>query len=182
MTIEKVKKRSGKTEKFSRHKLLKSIHMSMHRIGIDDKHLEEKITDGVIKHLKHRRVADAENIRSAVCFVLRKNKHHNVCDFYSLVWLHAKPVKIRNVIKRSGRKEKFSPEKLFKSIQKSFKSSHIHDGLLLESVTREIIYKLGKRYKGKEVETEDIRNFAEYVLKKRKLGNVAKHYIMHRYM
>ena len=182
MTIKKVKKRSGKVEKFSKKKLLKSIHISMHRIGIDDKRLEEKITDGVIKKLGKKRIIDTENIRSAVCSVLRKNKHHNVCDFYSLVWLHAKPVKIRNVIKRSGRKEKFSPEKLFKSIQKSFKSSHIHDGLLLESVTREIIYKLGRRYKGKEVPTEDIRNFTEYVLIKRKLNNVAKHYIMHRYM
>ena len=180
--IQKVIKRNGKIEKFSRRKLLKSIHISMHRIGIDDKKLEEKITDGMIKHLQRKRIVDTEDIRSAVCFVLRKNKHHNVCDFYSLVWLHAKPVKIKNVIKRSGRKEKFSPEKLFKSVQKSFKSAHIHDGLLLESVTREIIYKIGKRYRSKEVETEDIRNFAEYVLIKRKLGNVAKHYIMHRYM
>ncbi len=180
--IEKVKKRTGKVEKFSRNKLLRSIHMSMHRVGIDDRHLEEKIADGVIKHLKHRRIADTENVRSAVCSVLKQNRHHEVCDFYSLIWLHAKPVKIKNVIKRNGRREKFSPEKLFKSVQKSFKSAHVHDGLILESVTREIIYRLGKRYKSKDVAVEDIRDFVEYILIKRKLGNAAKHYIMHRYM
>ncbi len=178
----KVKKHSGKVEEFSRHKLLRSIHISMHRIGISDKRLEEKITDGVIKDLKRKKTVDTEHIRSAVCTVLRRNKHHEVCDFYALVWLHAKPVKIRSIIKRSGRKEKFSPEKLFKSVQKAFKQAHTHDGLLLESVTREIIYKLGRRYKNKDANATDIRDFVEYVLIKRKLGNVAKHYIMHRYM
>lgn len=180
--IQKVIKRNGRVEKFSRRKLLKSIHISMHRIGIDDKHLEEKITDGIVHHLRRKKIVDTEGIRSAVCTVLKRKKHHEVCDFYSLVWLHTKPVKIKNVIKRDGRKQKFSPEKLFKSIQKAFAHEHIHDGLLLESVTREAIYKLGKRYKSKDVTTQEVRDFVEYVLLRRKLTKVAKQYIIHRYM
>lgn len=180
--MEKVRKRKGKIEKFRKHKLWKSIHLSMRRTGVDNKQLEEKVTDDVVKHLKRKKTATSEDIRNAVCVVLKKNKHHEVCDFYSLVWLHAKPVKIKGVIKRSGRKEKFSPEKLFKSVQKSFSNAHVHDGRKLENVTCDILVRLNSRYKGKDVSVEDIRDFIELSLMKHKLDNVAKHYILHRYM
>ena len=174
---ERVKKRDGSVEKFDRKKLLKSIHVSMQRKN--NPHLEEKITNDVMKQLKKKTVS-VENIRSAVCVVLRKNKHHEVCDFYSMVWLHAKPVKIRYVIKRNGKKEKFSPEKLFKSVQKSFKSAHEEGGL--EAVMKEVLERLNKHHKGKDVESSEIKDMVEYVLVKRKLLNVSKHYIVYRYM
>jgi len=180
--IERVKKRNGRIEKFSRQKILRSIRISLHMMGKESLKLEEKITDDVINRLKTKKSVDTEDIRKSVCSALRKNKHHDVCDFYSLVWLHAKPVKIRYVIKRHGGKEKFSPEKLFKSVQKSFNHAHVKDGKRLQDTVNHIFLLLNKKYSNKDIETTEIKDIVEYVLVKRKLDNVAKHYIMYRYM
>ncbi len=180
--IEKVKKRTGRIENFNRNKVLSSIHKSMQQAGIKNLNLEEKITNDVINKLKRKRVVSVEDIRKAVCHVLKKNKRHRVCDFYSLVWLHAKPVKIIYVIKRDGRKEKFSPEKLFKSVQKSFDRAYVKDGKTLGSVVKEALETLNKRYKDKYVASDEIKDIVEYVLLKRKLPEVAKQYVIYRYM
>ncbi len=180
--VEKVKKRNGRIQKFDTKRLLKSIHVSLHKTGLDNVKLEERIADGVVKHIGHRKVADTEDIRSAVCYVLKKNKHHEACDFYSLVWLHAKPVKVKYVMKRHGRKEKFSPEKLFKSVQKSFNAAGVKDGKALQDSMQEILRILGKRYKGKYATSDEIKDIVEYALVKRNLNSAAKNYIMYRYM
>ena len=63
---------------------------------------------GMVKEadiLKKKKVVDTEDIRKTVCYALRKDKYHRVCDYYGLVWLHAKPVNIKGVIKRDGRKD-----------------------------------------------------------------------------
>src|SRR3989338_8905858 len=143
--MEQVRKRSGRVEKFSRRKLLESLHAALHWAGISDMELEEKLTADVVYQLK-RKTVSREDIRSAVCASLKKEKHHQACDFYSLVWLHAKPVKIRSVIKRHGSRERFSPEKLFKSVQKAFKHSRMNDGKLLELVVRDALAMLGRKY------------------------------------
>ena len=182
--IEKVKKRNRRKEKFSRHKLLSSIHHAMHFAGIRSRKLEEKIAEDVIKRLSagKRKTADTEDIRKAVCASLNKNRMHKVCDFYSLVWLHAKPTRIRSVIKRDGRKEKFSAMKLFKSVQKSCKHAGAKDGKLLQKIMQDVLKILAKRYKGKDVPVEAIKETAEYVMVKHKLPKVAKRYILYRYM
>lgn len=179
--IEKVKKRSGRTEKFSRHKLLKSVHAALHWARKGNAALEEKITAAVTKKLK-KKTADTEDIRKAVCSVLKKNRHHEVCDFYSLVWLHEKPAGIKAVIKRDGTREKFSPEKLFRSVQKGFKQSGARDGQVLQKVMHDILRILERRYRGKDVHAENIKEAVEFVLMKRRLSRVAKHYILYRYM
>ncbi len=176
----KIKKRNGTVEKFSRHKLLQSLHNSMRHANIHNSHLENEITDEVIRSLK-RKTVTSEDIRKAMCSALKRNNHHEICDYYSLVWLHAKPTKIRNVIKRNGQREKFSPEKLFKSVQKTFKNSHVRDDRKLELVAREILNALGKKYKNKNITTNEIMDIADYVLVKRKLNSIAKHYVMYRY-
>ncbi len=180
--IERVRKRNGKVEKFNKHKLLHSIHHAMHMTGISDAALEEKVAKDVIIRLKKKKVVDTEDIRKTVCFALRKDKHHKVCNYYELVWLHVKPVKIKGVIKRDGRKEKFSPEKLFKSVQKTFKLAGMQDGLKLQKAMQDILAIIGKKYKGEYVSTENIKGIVEYVLVKRKLYDVAKRYIQYRYM
>ena len=179
---EKVKKRSGKREKFSKHKLLHSIHHAMHMAGISDIALEERIAGDVINRLKKKKVVDTEDIRKTACYALRKDKYHRVCDYYGLVWLHAKPVNIKGVIKRDGRKEKFSPEKLFKSVQKTFKLAGMKDGLKLQKVMQDILSIIGKKYKGGYVSAENMKEIAEYVLVRRKLYGAAKRYIQYRYM
>lgn len=178
---EKVKKRNGRTEKFSRHKLLQSLHHALRMARRKDAALEERITEVVIRRLKHRKVINAEDIRKNVCTVLRKNRHHEICDYYELVWLHSRPVRIKAVIKRSGRKERFSPEKLFRSVLKSFKHAGVEDGLMLQKAVQDILKLLRNRYAGKEVHTEAIRELTELVLMRRKLPVVAKRYVLYRY-
>lgn len=179
---EKVKKRSGKREKFSRHKLLHSIHHAMHMAGISDIALEERIAGDVMNRLKKKKLVDTEDIRKTVCYALRKDNHHRVCDYYELVWLHAKPVRIKGVIKRDGRKEKFSPEKLFKSVQKTFKLAGTQDGLKLQKAMQDILSIIGKKYKNEYVSAENMKEIVGYVLVKRKLYGVARRYIQYRYM
>lgn len=89
-------------------------------------------------------------------------------------------LKIKYVVKRSGRKEKFSPEKLFKSVQKAFKSARVHDNRKLESVMQKILKQLSRK-KGGSIASDEIRDITEYVLLKKKLDKVAKHYIIYRY-
>lgn len=180
--IEKVKKRNGRIEKFQRHKLLKSIHESLDWAGINDMELEDKLADKAMKSIHEKKIIDTEDIRNAVCLALKKNKHHEVCDFYSLVWLHAKPAKIRYVIKRHGDNERFSPEKLFKSVQKSFKHAHVKDGKRLQDAINDILAFINKKSGGKYIESYEIKEIVEYVLVKRNLGKVAKAYVMYKYM
>ncbi len=179
---EKVKKRNGKREKFNKHKLLHSIHHAMHMAGISNATFEEKIASDVINRLKKKKVVDTEDIRKTVCYALRKDKHHKVCDYYELVWLHAKPVKIKGVIKRDGRNEKFSPEKLFKSVQKSFKQAGIQDGKALQKVMQDVLSALGKKYTNKHVPIENIKETVEFYLVRRRFPEVAKRYMLYRYM
>jgi transcriptional regulator NrdR family protein len=180
--IERIKKRNGKVEKFSRHKLLRSVQISLQSAGTDYAKIEEKIADTAIAKLGRKRTVDTEDIRDAVCYALKRHNRHEACDFYSLVWLHAKPVKIKYVLKRHGRKEKFSIEKLFRSVKKAFAGAHVKDGRVLQFVMKDVINLLNKQPTNKVMQTAEIRDLVEYVLVKRGLDNVARHYIMYRYM
>lgn len=178
----KIKHRDGKIESFSKQKLRKSIRLSFDRMGIKDSRAEEKITSDAVRHLPRKGVLDTEDVRNAVCRALKDTKHHNICDFYSLVWLHFRPVTIRYVIKLNGRREKFSVEKLLKSVQKSFAEAYMRNSRLLELVMRDVLEIIDKRHKNKNIDSAEIKAIVDYVLVKRKLPEVAKHYIVHRYM
>ncbi len=88
---------------------------------------------------------------------------------------------IKGVIKKNGRKEKFSTDKLLKSLQKSFSSAHSKDGAILEKVANEIVSTLNRKYSNKFVHTDEIKAVTEQVLIRRKLSSVAKHYKLHKY-
>ena len=89
--------------------------------------------------------------------------------------------RIKGVIKKTGRKEKFSHEKLFKSLQKSFNSAHAKDGVVLEKVVKETMSALNNKYSNKFVHTDEIKAVIERILVKKKLNSVAKHYKLHKY-
>ena len=93
-----------------------------------------------------------------------------------------KNIKIKYVLKRNGRKERFSSEKLFKSIQKSMKDTDGYDSKMCRKITVEIIRHLEKKYKGKVIDTFRIREAATYYLTKKKLKGIARFYILHRYL
>lgn len=175
-----VRKKDGRLQKFDRRKLLGSLVHSMHMTGFRKTELAPKITDDAIRGLK-KSVASSVDISNAVCSSLKKNRHHDLCDAYSLVWLHAKPSKIRYVIKKHGGREKFSPEKLFKSVQKAFKNSYSEELRMLQTVVNEILALLNKKHAGKSVSHEEIHDIVEYVLIKKKLAKIAQHYIMYKY-
>ena len=181
--IEKVKKRNGKVEKFSHQKLINSIDLAMHISGRQNKDLSHKVAHDTTKILegKRKQTVTSEDIRKSVCTALKKDKHHDVCEFFSLVWLHSKPTKIRHVVKRDGRKERFSSEKLFKSVQKSFRHSGINDQRELLKTTQQILETLRRQYANKEVHSENIKLATEYVLTKR-APKAARHYVLYRYV
>lgn len=110
-------------------------------------------------------------------YVIKKSEH---AQTHKAGIIHRKS-RIKGVIKRSGKQEKFSSQKLFKSIQKSFISAHSKNGIMLENASKEIISKLNKKYSNKLVHTHEIKAVAYNVLVKKKLNTEAKHYRLHRY-
>ena len=183
MAIKKIKKKDGTVEKFQFKKLNESISRACEQAKFK-LCPPEALAKDVLKDLekKNKRQIDVEDVRSAVCSVLKKNKMHNVCDTYLFVWLHSRKPKIKRVEKRDGSFQEFSPEKVFKSIQKSLRQSHIEDGNQAEKLTKEALSILDKKFSGKVVPVRDIKEVIEFVLVKNKLPGVAKKYILYRYM
>ena len=185
MAIKKIKKRDGTVEKFEFKKLTKSIRSACEQAKFK-LCPPEVLADEVNKALEKKRkdTIDAEDVRSTVCSVFKKNNMHGVCESYLFVWLHSKKPKIKKVEKRDGTIEGFNPEKIFKSIQKSLHQSHIKDGNFAEKMTKETISILDKRFgsKKKPVPVWDIKDVIEFVLVKNKMPSVAKKYILYRYM
>lgn len=89
-------------------------------------------------------------------------------------------LKIKYVVKRSGRREKFSAGKLFISVQKAFRNAYVHDNRKLESVMQDVLRQLSRRKK-RDIRSDEIKDITEYVLLRKKLNKVAKHYIIYRY-
>lgn len=183
MHVQKVVKRTGRVEKFSLHKLEHSISLAMKQANA--KGNSREIAYHVVTELqkKQRKNAiDVDKIKNVTCSVLRKNGLHKACDYYMFVWLHSKPAKTKKVIKRDGRIVQFHPVRIFKSIQKSMKQAHVKNLLLAGKMTNEVIKIIDRKYKGKPVPVEFIRDTIEHILRKNKLHQAAKAYILYRYM
>lgn len=86
------------------------------------------------------------------------------------------------VMKRDGTVEKFSSQKIFKSISKSLKETGYKNKKLAAKLTKHAVSLLTKRYKGEVVPVESIKETVEFVLVKNKLPQVAKRYALYRYV
>ena len=182
MKIRKVVKRTGRLEKFSLHKLEHSLHLAMNqaRVKGDAKKLAHLVVAELHKNLKKDSV-DVDKIRKTCVKVLRNHKMSKASDYYMFRWLHSKPSKTKKVVKRNGRVTKFHPVRIYKSIQKAMRQTHVKNLLLAAKMTTQVIASIDKKYKGKPVPSEEIRNEIEKVLKKNKHHNAAKHYVLYRY-
>ncbi len=90
--------------------------------------------------------------------------------------------RISKVQKRNGSIQKFMPEKLFRSINKSLAHSGIENKKLSRKIMQEAINILEKKYKGKTIPVEVIKQTAGKVLVKNKLPEAARFYLLHRYL
>ena len=90
--------------------------------------------------------------------------------------------KTTKVIKRDGRAERFQYRKMLSSIRKAMAHAHVRSPDLAESLAKEAVGMINRKYKGKPVPVEAIKETVEFVLVKNKLPNVAKAYILYRYM
>jgi len=182
MRIEKVLKRNGRVENFSLHKLEHSISLAMKQANAKNNAKEIAHQVAAELHKKYRKKVDVEKIKNVTCSVLVKNGLRKACDYYMFVWLHSKPAKTKKAIKRDGRVVQFHPVRIFKSIQKSMKQAHVKNLLLAGKMTNEVIKIIDRKYKGKLVPVEAIKDAIEFVLAKNKMPEAAKAYILYRYM
>ncbi len=106
----------------------------------------------------------------------------DVIKAYNLVFLHIKGLKIKNVMKRDGRVVNFKMHNIFKSIRKAFSQAGVDDGKKCEDITKEVVNILNKKFAGKTVPVENIKETVEHVLVRRKLPKVARAYLLYRYM
>ena len=177
-------KLDGTEERFRRNKIKNSLIRVLNHIGKHDRNIVNVLTDKVCHKLnKFKRIKlNVDEIRVTIRKVLKEHKLNEAAQYYELVFLHIKNIKIKKVIKRTGRIEKFEPHKIFKSIRKSFIQIGLEDGKKCEKLTKEVIKLLEKKYKNKPVPVENIKDDIEYILIKNKLPQVAKSYILYRYM
>ncbi|MBI2578826.1 MAG: hypothetical protein HYW26_03885 [Candidatus Aenigmarchaeota archaeon] len=92
------------------------------------------------------------------------------------------PRKTMKVIKRDGRTEKFQPRKILGSIRKALAHAHESRPGLAEKLAKQAQALIARKYRGKPVPVEAIKETLEFVLVKNKLPKAAKAYILYRYM
>ncbi len=178
-----VRKKTHHVQKFDPYKIESSLFRTLKHVG-KESHLARKLTKEVCYEISNhpKDMIEVDKIRKAIINVLKKNKLRDVIEAYDFVFLHIKNLGLKKVVKRDGRTEAFDPYKIFKSIRKSFTQADIQDGKRCEDITKEVVKILEKKYKGKSVPVENIKEDVEYVLVRHKLPQVAKFYILHRYM
>jgi transcriptional regulator NrdR family protein len=184
MPAMKVRKRDGRTESFSFRKLHASIHQAFRRAGAADHDRASAISHEVRDSLLHKKkkVVAVDEIERTVESVLRRHKLRSVLEAYKLVFLHLHKMKIKTVRKRDGRRQDFDPEKVFKSVCKSFRQAGEPADKRCDKLTQQAVALLEKRYAGKVVPVEEIKETIEFVLVRSKLPKVARAYILYRYM
>ncbi len=182
--VHKVVKRNGHVEKFAMHKLEHSIHLAMKQAKArsDSRKIAHNVVAELNKKYRKKKVVDVEKIRNITCAVLRKNGLRKTCDYYMFVWLHSRPAKTKKVIKRDGRVVKFHPVRIYKSMQKAMRHSHVKNLFAAGKMTNQVIAAIDRKYKGKPVPVESIKDTVEHVLRKNKMHDAAKAYILYRYI
>ncbi len=179
-----VKKSDRLIERFDKEKLKKSIAKTLHHLG---KHEETRVTAVTYEvcfelSKSRKRLISVEDIRRTVTRVFKKRKMTQAARYYDLVFLHMRGLKVKRALKRDGRRERFSPFKIFKAIRKSLSQAGIEDGKKCEMLTKEVVSLIDKKYASKIVPVENIKEDIEYVFVKHKLPKVARLYLLYRYM
>ena len=182
--IKTVVKRDGSTQKFQLKKVTHSLQKSMKRAKKRNGITAEILAKEVYLHLLRKGFSkiSSEQIRDAVDSVLKSHNLGRVYEAYSLMWLYRHPVKIKAVSKRHGGEENFNVEKIFKSIHKSMRQAHVHSDKFCEIITKDVIKRLEKEYGREKIDTYKIREAIIYVLTKKGLNNIARFYILHKYL
>ncbi len=181
--IEKVIKRHGFPEKFSREKLEKSLRKALtHYHGKNHSHRSIARTISGKIEKAGRGSVHSTSIRNFVVKELKSMGLENVVSHYDLVFFHLPECRLKQILKRSGKTEQFDAKKLYKSLRKSFSNAWVGDGIVCEKITQEVIKKLEKRFGEKTVPVESIRDTAEQTLLHHGLSRVARVYVLHRFM
>ncbi|HLD85236.1 MAG TPA: ATP cone domain-containing protein [archaeon] len=175
----KVIKRNGRTEDFSKKKMLRSIGAVLHHVGVNNHAVDNKILKDVIKSAGRTETIHSKQLRKYAGEALARNNYRQAREFYDMGWVHSKPVDIKYVIKKNGKPEKFMPEKIFRSVHKSFRKS-FRENRNAEFVVREIIHEISNK-DSMLMHTSDIRHLTERAMLDRGLKKAAKHYAMHKY-
>src|SRR3989338_9390453 len=176
-----VKKRDGHVVKFNRDKIETSIGRSMHHAGEYNEDMASHLADEVAASLRGETISSTM-IRESITRMLTEHGLAKTAKYYNKSFMTFKGLKIKRVVKRDGSTEAFDPYKIFTSMHKAFIHSKTKDGTVCERITKEVVGLLNKKYGSKPIPVEQIKDHIEYVLIKRKLGKVAKYYIMDRFM
>lgn len=176
----KVVKRDGRTENFSKRKLLRSIGAVLHHTGVNNSAAENKIIKDAIKSAGRADRLEYKEVRKYVGEAFEKNGYKQAREFYDMEWVHHKPVRVKYVIKKNGHHEKYMPEKIFRSVHKSFRKSFT-ENRNSEFVVREIMHEISM-HNSMLLHTSKIRRMAESAMLNRGLERTAKHYAMHKYV
>lgn len=88
---------------------------------------------------------------------------------------------VLKVIKRGGHLEKFSSKKLESSIRKALGHKKI-DEKLAKIIAAEVRKRIAKRHKTKPVPVEEIKQITYSVMVDMKLKQVARYYLIYRYL
>lgn len=179
-----VKKKDGTVEKFQKSKIETSLIKTLQQSGKRDKGIVNRLIDEICLELSKikKKIIEVDKIRKVIVKVLKRNKMSDVAEVYDFVFLHIKGLKLKKAMKRDGRIVRFEPYKIFKSISKSFDQAGVEDGKKCEEITKEVVNILNKKFAGKVVPVESIKDTIEHVLVRRKLPKVAHAYLLYRYM
>jgi transcriptional regulator NrdR family protein len=186
MSVQYIKKNSGRFQKFNVKKLEHSILAALRHAGIEDAGAFAKRFSHEVREYVEGSGAEsigADAVRTAVLHVIRQHREcASAAPAYELSSLHIKKTILTNVVKRSGRKEPFHPVKLFKSLKKSFALAGQEGGKKAEELTKEIIGILEKEYSEKPVPGEEIRRVAAQLLKEKGYTGAEKFYLLRKYL
>jgi len=186
MIIKYVKKDSGYRQRFNLKKLERAISYALRHAGTDAEGLAKRVAHETMEYLegKGKEIVDSDSIRQTVMHVLREDGEHKAADAYELSVFHTHGSKISQIIKRGGEKETFHPQKLFKSIKKSFVDAGIGEnaGKVTEQITKEIIERLLKEHQGRAIPSEAIRKLTASLLKEKGFKKVERSYLLHKYL
>ncbi|MEK7555152.1 MAG: ATP cone domain-containing protein, partial [Patescibacteria group bacterium] len=116
-----------------------------------------------------------------VLHVLREHGIVKAIQAYELVSLHIAKTSIKEVSKRGAGNESFHPQKLFKSIKKSFSGAGIPSGKLAEELTKKTIEILETKYGNSPVPSKAIKRTVARFLAERGFKQVERMYVLHKY-
>ncbi len=182
--VETIVKRDGSTKKFHPGKIVISLEKAFAHARNRKKLKETAWMDEIAEKVRKMRPKSMSSdlVRKIVVDELVARKMKDVASHYEFSFLKAEDSPLTKVIKRSGKKEKFDPKKVYKSIRKAFSMAGIHKERECERLTKTVISRLEKKFGSKLIPVESIRDETGKLLMEHGHEHAANRYMLHRFM